>query len=115
MSIPVPGQPVRGSKSGAPVMALLDLLGRRWAMGVLWILAENGPCGFAELQVRCESISPGILSARLKDLRAALLVERSEAGYCVSELGRELHEQLRPLGLWARQKWARALLVELRN
>ena len=27
---PKPGRPVRGSRSGVPVMALLDLLGRRW-------------------------------------------------------------------------------------
>ena len=32
--LPKPGQPVRGSRSGAPIMALFDLLGRRWAMGV---------------------------------------------------------------------------------
>jgi len=30
MSIPVPVKPVRGSKSGDPVMAIFDLLGRRW-------------------------------------------------------------------------------------
>ena len=44
---PLPGSPVRGSRSGAPVMALLDLLGRRWAMGVLWTLCEGGPATFS--------------------------------------------------------------------
>lgn len=111
MAIPIPGNPVRGSKSGAPVMALFDLLGRSWAMGVLWTLAEGGPLSFGELQARCEGISPGVLSARLKDLLDALLIERCDAGYCCSKRGAELHEFLRPLGLWAKRRWATALLA----
>lgn len=106
MTIPMPGQPVRGSKSGAPVMALFDLLGRRWAMGVIWTLAESGPCSFGELENRCESISPGVLSARLKDLLAAMLIERCDEGYRISKRGKELYEYLRPLGLWAKRRWA---------
>lgn len=111
MTIPMPGKPVRGSRSGAPVMALFDLLGRRWAMGVVWTLAETGPCSFGELQARCEGISPGVLSARLKDLLDALLVERCEAGYCVSRRGEELYQHLRPLGQWAKRRWATKLLA----
>ena len=38
----LPGQPVRGSASGRPIMALLDLLGRRWALRILWEL-RDGP------------------------------------------------------------------------
>lgn len=92
-------------------MALLDLLGRSWAMGVLWTLAEKGPCSFGELQARCESISPGVLSARLKDLLAALLIERCEEGYRVSNRGEELYQYLRPLGQWAKRRWARDVLA----
>ncbi|MFI8232603.1 hypothetical protein ACIGDI_27590 [Streptomyces sp. NPDC085900] len=33
---PRPGVPVPGSESGRPVMAVLDLLGRRWTMRILW-------------------------------------------------------------------------------
>ena len=66
---PKPGRPVRGSRSGVPVMALLDLLGRRWTMGVLWNLSKGGPCTFRELQERCEAISPTVLNSRLKELR----------------------------------------------
>jgi DNA-binding HxlR family transcriptional regulator len=32
---------VRGSKSGRPIMALLDLLGRRWTLRILWELREG--------------------------------------------------------------------------
>ena len=36
-----PGLPARGSKSGRPIMALLDLLGRRWALRLVWELREG--------------------------------------------------------------------------
>lgn len=105
-SIPKPGRPVRGSRSGAPIMALFDLLGRRWSMGVLWALCGRGPCTFRTLQDRCESISPTVLNARLKELREAGLVERAELGYQATPRGRELYELLVPLGTWSKS-WAR--------
>ncbi|HTO53257.1 MAG TPA: transcriptional regulator, partial [Myxococcota bacterium] len=45
MPTPRPGAAVRGSRSGRPIMAALDLLGRRWALRVLWEL-RNGPHSF---------------------------------------------------------------------
>lgn len=109
--IPYPGKPVRGSKSGAPIMALFDLLGRRWAMGVLWTLCENEPSTFRDLQEKCESISPGVLNQRIKELRLAQLIERSDDGYVSTQLGRELYDQLVPLGAWAKI-WAQELPQE---
>src|SRR5208282_2198038 len=47
-----PGRPARGSVSGRPIMALLDLLGRRWALRVIWELREE-PLVFRALQQRC--------------------------------------------------------------
>jgi L-alanine-DL-glutamate epimerase-like enolase superfamily enzyme len=38
MTTPKPGKPVRGSQTGRPIMALLDLLGRRWTLRLLWEL-----------------------------------------------------------------------------
>ena len=35
---------VRGSRTGRPVMALLDLLGRRWTLRIVWEL-RDGPLG----------------------------------------------------------------------
>lgn len=106
--IPKPGQPVRGSRSGAPVMALFDLLGRRWAMGVLWSLAESGPATFRGLQERCETISPAALNQRLKELQEALLVCRTAEGYAVTLLGMAVYDKLVPLGAIAKE-WGRAL------
>lgn len=111
MAIPKPGRPVRGSTSGAPIMALFDLLGRRWAMGIVWNLT-GGPMTFRALQAACErksgTISPSILNGRLKDLREAGLLERTIDGYALTPLGEELFALLEPLDGYA-QRWARAL------
>ena len=98
---PRPGQPVRGSKSGEPIMALFDLMGRRWAMGILWALNKQGPCTFRELQNYCDGLSPTVLNTRLKELRAAQLVSHGEGGYQALPLGKELYELLVPMGKWA--------------
>ena len=107
MAIPVPGKPVRGSKSGVPLMAVFDLIGRTWAIGVVWQLQE-GPFTFRELQDRCESISPTILNSRIKDLREADVVERTLDGYQLTERGRELINIIKPIGDWSR-KWAKEI------
>ena len=109
--IPKPGDPVRGSRSGAPIMALFDLFGRRWAMGVLWTLAEIGPSTFRRLQDKCESISPAVLNQRLKELQAAGFVHREDDGYCITQLGREVYQHLVPLGGVAKD-WAETLKKE---
>ena len=108
MQIPLPGQPVRGSRSGSPIMAMFDLLGRRWAMGVLWTLNEHGPCTFRALQSACDTISPGVLNTRLKELRAAKLVERSENGYQATTLGRDVYTALQPLSKVSKD-WAQSV------
>lgn len=100
MSIPKPGKPVRGSKSGAPIMALFDLLGRRWAMGIIWQLSD-GPLSFRQLQERCGSISPTTLNMRIKDLSEALLIDRTLDGYVLTQQGKELFEILQPFKEWA--------------
>jgi len=40
MPVPRPGRVVRGSATGRPLMAALDLLGRRWALRILWELTD---------------------------------------------------------------------------
>jgi len=100
---PVPGAAVRGSRSGRPVMALLDLLGRRWALRVLWELRE-GPLAFRALQGRCEAMSSSVLNQRLAEMRAAGIVERSESGYRLTAEGRRLLDGLEPLQAWA-ERW----------
>ncbi len=105
MSLPLPGKPVRGSKSGNHLMALFDLLGRSWAMGIVWKL-QVGSCTFRALQDRCESISPTTLNKRLKELTQAFLIERTVEGYALTDKGKEIFQLLHPLEKWAKD-WAK--------
>lgn len=104
MALPIPGKPVRGSKSGQPIMALFDLLGRSWAMGIIWHL-DKGPSTFRKLQEYCETISPTTLNARLRELNDAYLIERSMDGYTLTQQGKALFQLLDPLGKFAKA-WA---------
>ncbi len=105
--VPLPGRKVRGSRTGRPVMAALDLLGRRWILRILWELREE-PLTFRALRERCDGVSPTSLNLRLGDLRQAGIVEHDdESGYHLTPLGRELLEALRPLSAWS-ERWARA-------
>ncbi|MFI8287629.1 winged helix-turn-helix transcriptional regulator [Streptomyces sp. NPDC085614] len=101
---PRPGVPVRGSASGRPVMAALDLLGRRWTLRILWELRQD-PAGFRELQRRCARMSSSVLSTRLDELTGAGLVTPDGDTYRLTRLGAELVEALSPLDAWSR-RWA---------
>jgi DNA-binding HxlR family transcriptional regulator len=105
---PLPGRAVRGSSSGRPIMALLDLLGRRWTLRLLWELREGQAESFRSLQSRTDDVSPSILNARLKELREAGLVTLEPAGYVLTDTGAALLAMLEPLDRWAKG-WARAL------
>ena len=66
---------VRGSRSGRPVMALLDLLGRRWTLRIVWELRDDRRLTSRALRSACDEASPTILQTRLTELREAGLVE----------------------------------------
>ncbi len=98
---------VRGSTTGRPIMALLDLLGRRWTLRIVWELREE-PRRFRELQDLIGA-SPTIVNTRLAELREAKLVELDEAvGYRLTALGNELLRLFLPLHVWS-EKWAKAV------
>ena len=98
---PLPGRPVRGSATGRPIIALLDLLGRRWTLRVIWELREREAPTFRELQARCGGVSSSVLVQRLKELAEAELVLHDGDGYTLSARGRELLSRLEPLDAWA--------------
>lgn len=108
MATPLPGKAVRGSNTGRPIMALLDLLGRRWILRIIWEL-RGGALTFRELQERCDGMSPTVLNQRLKDLRESGIVELPEdGGYAMSRRGEELSAALMPLVHWSEQ-WDKSL------
>jgi DNA-binding HxlR family transcriptional regulator len=104
---PRPGAPVRGSTTGRPLMAALDLLGQRWTLRVIWELRAE-TLGFRELQRRCERMSSSVLSNRLAALADARLVQSADNGYSLTPLGRDLIKALQPLQTWSAD-WAEAL------
>ncbi len=104
MTSPIPKKPVRGSVSGRPIMALLDLLGRRMALRILWELREDRRLTFRALEAAADT-NPGVLNARLKELREARLIEHGEEGYGLTTHGAALLEKFLPLHVWA-DEWA---------
>lgn len=97
---------VRGSSSGRPIMALLDLLGRRWTLRIVWEL-RDGPLTSRALRTACDEASPTVIQARLSELREAGLVELLPGdGYRLTALGSELMESFLPLHRFA-ERWSR--------
>ena len=94
-------------------MALFDLLGRSWALGIIWQLSDS-PKTFRQLQNSCESVSPTVLNKRLKELRETGLVGRGDSGYELTDSGTELFSLIEPLGDWSIQ-WAKTLSKENKN
>jgi DNA-binding HxlR family transcriptional regulator len=87
-------------------MALLDLLGRRWTLRLLWELRDGQPATFRELQQRCDGMSSSVLAQRLAELGDAGVVSLSDAGYTLTGEGKSLIASLAPLDTWAK-RWAR--------
>ncbi|MER6226236.1 winged helix-turn-helix transcriptional regulator [Streptomyces sp. 900105755] len=82
-------------------MALLDLLGRRWALRVLWELRDGSSPTFRQLQQQCDGVSSSVLADRLRELGEADLVEHTGDGYLLTGQGRTLLECLTQLDTWA--------------
>jgi DNA-binding HxlR family transcriptional regulator len=102
---PRPGHPARGTRTGRPLLVAFDLLGRRWALRVLWELREEH-LGFRALQERCEGMSSSVLRDRLAELTGAGILETDADGrYGLSGHGRALMRAIAPLREWA-DAWA---------
>ncbi len=105
MAAKKPGQQVRGSTTGKPVMVILDALGQRWALRILWEL-RDGRLTFRDLQSRCGEVSPTIVNRRLKELRELQIVDHQTGGYGYTSDGAELASLLHKLNKWS-DDWAR--------
>jgi DNA-binding HxlR family transcriptional regulator len=89
-------------------MALLDLLGRRWSLRIIWEL-RSSRATFRALREACGNPSPTVLNERLRELREARLVDLVESeGYGLTHHGKELLEVFMPLGEWS-ERWAKSL------
>lgn len=107
---PSPGRPVRGSQTGRPIMAALDLLGRRWILRIVWELHQQ-PDGFRALRTRCDGMSSSVLAIRLTELSTAGLAEATDGRYHLTPLGADLVDSMRPILDWS-ARWAETLSGE---
>jgi DNA-binding HxlR family transcriptional regulator len=85
-------------------MAALDLLGRRWALRVLWEL-RDGPLGARELRRRCDGMSSSVLYERLRELTAAGVIVHQADQYTLTAHGHTLGAAIAALDAWA-EEWA---------
>ena len=89
-------------------MVLLDLLGRRMALRILWeLFLAREPLTFRALQAAAET-NPSVLNSRLRELRAVRLVEHASRGYQLSAAGGALVALILPLHAWA-DRWSAQL------
>jgi DNA-binding HxlR family transcriptional regulator len=87
-------------------MRVLDRLGRRWALRVLWEL-RNGPMTFRALREACDDVSPSSLNLRLRELRALDVIALGDSGYALTRSGTRLSRIVLDLHRWAEQALAR--------
>jgi DNA-binding HxlR family transcriptional regulator len=93
------------AKENAALSLLLELLESRYALRVLWALKDGHPQTFRLLQDSIGHITPNTLNTRIKELRAAGLLNHVGDGYTVTSLGADLLKRLNDLQAFA-GKWA---------
>jgi DNA-binding HxlR family transcriptional regulator len=95
------------SKENLAVFQLFDLLESRYAMRVLWALRDNHRQTFRLLQDSVGGITPNTLNTRLKEMRAAGLIDHQGEGYGITDSGRDLLKRLNDLHAFA-GRWVTA-------
>ena len=90
-----------------PIMELLNLIGQRWTLRIMWEL-KSEPSTFRALQEKTGGIAPSVLNSRLKGLRDAKIIELTQDGYALTDLGQEFGEKLLDLSSWA-EKWKKQI------
>jgi DNA-binding HxlR family transcriptional regulator len=91
-----------------PISPVVDIVFSRWTTPILWSLHTFGRQRFVELERRIRSITPKVLTQRLRQLERDGLVVRTyhpevppRVEYEISELGRSLAPLFAHLTDWA--------------
>ena len=106
MSTPV--DPAADPTQACPIAPVVDLVFSRWTTPILWTLNEYGRQRFVELERRITTITPKVLTQRLRQLERDGLVVRTyhaevppRVEYEISELGRSLGPLFAALAQWS--------------
>jgi DNA-binding HxlR family transcriptional regulator len=93
-----------------PIARSLDSIGDRWTILIVRELVRFGPRRFQDFEQALVGIGPNTLSARLKRLEDAEIVERRfyeqhppRAEYLLTERGEELRPVLKALFAWGQR------------
>jgi DNA-binding HxlR family transcriptional regulator len=92
------------TKENAATSQLLALLESRYALRVMWALKDGHAQTFRLLQDSVGGITPNTLNTRIKELRAAGLLDHGSDGYFVTPSGADLLKRLADLPAFA-AKW----------
>ncbi|MGW4059736.1 winged helix-turn-helix transcriptional regulator [Amycolatopsis sp. NPDC004747] len=91
-----------------PIAPVVDIVFSRWTTPILWALHEYGRQRFVELQRRITTITPKVLTQRLRQLERDGLITRTyhaevppRVEYEISELGRSLGPLFASLSQWS--------------
>ncbi|MGW4116728.1 winged helix-turn-helix transcriptional regulator [Actinosynnema sp. NPDC004786] len=91
-----------------PIAPVVDLVFSRWTTPILWALNEYGRQRFVELARRITTITPKVLTQRLRQLERDGLVVRTyhaevppRVEYEISDLGRSLAPLFAHLAEWS--------------
>ncbi|MFC7842821.1 winged helix-turn-helix transcriptional regulator [Streptomyces sp. NPDC057382] len=91
-----------------PTSAVVDIVFSRWTTPILWTLHRHGRQRFVELERRIGTITPKVLTQRLRQLERDGMVVRTyhpevppRVEYEISELGRSLAPLFAHLAEWA--------------
>lgn len=103
--------PIPKSPMGCPMDAILRLLMGPWTTYILWVLRSKGPTRFGELKRQVAGVSAKVLTARLRMLEQAEIIERQyeptippRVTYDLAARGRELIAMMDDLNTIA-QRW----------
>jgi DNA-binding HxlR family transcriptional regulator len=96
------------AEQACPIAPVVDIVFSRWTTPILWTLNEYGRQRFVELQRRIPTITPKVLTQRLRQLERDGLVQRTyhpeippRVEYEISELGLSLAPLFATLAEWA--------------
>lgn len=95
-------------ETACPIAPVVDIVFSRWTTPILWALHRFGRQRFVELARRLPTITPKVLTQRLRQLERDGLVTRTyhpevppRVEYEISELGLSLAPLFAHLGEWA--------------
>jgi len=96
-----------------PVRNVISCFSSKWAILILFVLAERSPLRFNAVGRIISDISPKVLAATLKSLESHGLVSREiypevppRVEYSLTPLGRSLTVALAPLVRWATENFS---------